>query len=84
LHIAGSELIIRAGNIEGIHMVGLTAIFIWLGVPLLIINAYDLEGWLWKIGLTGAFGVVALLFYGGATMLVAGVRDKNAEKENDS
>ena len=61
-------------------MIGLIAIFIWIGVPLIIISAYDLESWLWKFGLAGIFGVVALLFYGAATFLVAAFRERNAEE----
>ena len=61
-------------------MIGLIALFIWIGVPILIISTYDLEGWFWKFGLAGVFGVVALLFYGGAQFVVAAVRERNAEK----
>ena len=44
-------------------MIALIALFIWIGVPGIIMRVFDLEGILWTFGLTGTFGVVALLFY---------------------
>lgn len=42
----------------------LIALFIWLGIPLILISALALEGGIWKFLLCGVFGVVALFYYG--------------------
>jgi len=55
-------------------MIALIALFIWIGVPVIIMRVFDLEGILWTIGLTGPFGVVAMLFYAFVSSIVA--RDK--------
>lgn len=45
-------------------MRALIALFIWLGIPLILIAALGLEGGIWKFLLCGVFGVVSLFYYG--------------------
>jgi hypothetical protein len=45
-------------------MRGLVALFIWIGIPMILMDALDLSGTLWTFILCGVFGVVALFFYG--------------------
>ena len=42
----------------------LIALFIWLGIPLILISTIGLEGGVWRFLLCGVFGVVALFYYG--------------------
>jgi hypothetical protein len=45
-------------------MRALIALFIWIGIPLILISALDLQGGIWKFLLCGVFGVAALFYYG--------------------
>ncbi len=40
------------------------ALFIWIGIPVILITSFNLEGVLWKFILGAVFGFAALLYYG--------------------
>ena len=41
----------------------LLALFIWLGIPVILTAALDLQGGIWKFILFGVFGIVAMFYY---------------------
>ena len=44
-------------------MRGIIALFIWLGIPLILIRLMDLKGEIWLFLLCGVFGIAALWYY---------------------
>jgi len=44
-------------------MRALFALLIWLGIPMILTAALDIQGGIWKILLFGVFGIVALYYY---------------------
>ena len=52
-------------------------LFVWLGIPALIVNAYDIDGWLWRIVLMGVFFLPAIFIYGGLAMLEGAIRTRD-------
>ena len=53
----------RINNAQQETMRVLFALFIWLGIPVILTAALDLQGAIWKILLFGVFGIVAMYYY---------------------
>ena len=45
-------------------MIGLIAIFIWIGIPVIISHLFGIESKFVQFLLCGVFGVIAFWFYG--------------------
>jgi len=44
-------------------MRAIIALFIWLGIPVILTAALDLHGGIWKFLFFGVFGIVAMFYY---------------------
>jgi len=54
-------------------MRGLIALFIWIGVPVVLMKYFDIEGTFWTILFGGVFGVIAMIYYGYTTAKDEGI-----------
>jgi len=63
-------------------MIGLKALFIWIGIPVILMSFFELDGLLWTFFLGGIFGFIAMVYFSLATAKKDGVdfRDPEAVK----
>lgn len=54
-------------------MTGLKALFIWIGIPIMLMRYFELEGILWTFILGGVFGFIAMIYYGFTTAKENGI-----------
>ena len=64
-------------------MIGLLAIFIWIGIPVIICSVFGIDSRFVQFLLCGIFGVIAFAFYGFCNAARIARQNKDDEQRRD-